>query len=81
MFYQDVQKGPPSSGSCDSSIKRLVNETMGLLSGGLIVSGLLYFCAFNAQYGLWRRRFTRDPPVGGAKSGKKEDRSKNYMVE
>jgi len=38
-----------------------------------LITALLLFMGFNAQYGLWRRRFERKEGV--------KDRAKNYLVE
>ncbi len=57
-FYKDISEGMPGE-NCQKGIDRLNWESIGVLSLGLIVTGSLIFFAFNAQYGLWRRRFNK----------------------
>ncbi len=68
----------------------MYHYTLGLLSLGLLVTGLLYFIAFNAQYGLWKRRFAKDnnkkeksdtEAAASLGKGVKQDREMNYLVE
>lgn len=67
-----MQDGPPGQ-TCVKALKTTVNETYGVLALVLLITALLVFMGFNAQYGLWRRRFER-------KDGAK-DRARNYLVE
>jgi hypothetical protein len=60
-FFKDVKTGQ-SKQTCEKPIAKLYNMTLGILSLGLLVTGVLIFLAFNAQYGLWRRRFSKPPP-------------------
>lgn len=78
-FFKDVRQGGPRE-TCEKPIAQLYNMTLGLLSLGLLVTGLIIFLAFNAQYGLWRRRFSKDKPNQSSSSNIK-DRHMNYMVE
>jgi hypothetical protein len=48
----------------------MYNMSIGLVSIGLLVTGLLVFLAFNAHYGFWRKKFRK----GGS-------RANNYKVE
>ncbi|CDW73571.1 tetraspanin family protein [Stylonychia lemnae] len=57
-FYRSINNGPPSS-NCQSGIQKQYNLTFGILGIGLLVTGNIVFMAFNAHYGLWRKRFTR----------------------
>jgi len=73
-FYRDINE-PIITKSCGEDIKTLINLTLGILSLLLLATCFFLFLAFNAQYGLWRRRFSKD------RKKAKDERSRNYLVE
>jgi len=46
-FFREISEGMPDE-NCQSGINRLYWESIGVLSLGMIVTGLLTFFAFNA---------------------------------
>lgn len=67
-FYKSINDGPPEK-NCQNGIQSMYWYSIGILSIGMMFTGFIIFLAFNAHYGLWRRRFT------------KHNRSNAYKVE
>lgn len=75
FFYGDIREMGPPGNNCSDGVKWKYNESIGYLSIGLLGTGIIVFIAFNVQYGLWRRRWTRESKK------KRQDRSNNYRVD
>ena len=51
-FFKDISHGPPKQ-TCSSGLKKLFKEETVNVGIALLISFVVTFAAFVAQYGLW----------------------------